>query len=280
MSGMPTRERRRILLDGVVVTAEVDGAELVVLDGRRIAVEDALHLPPSTPTKIICVHLNYHSRVAQLGSYAGGREPSYFHKPVSCLNSHRGSVIKPQGTKYLNYEGEIAVVIGRTTRGVTPDQATESIAGFTIANDFGLHDFRDADANAMLRVKGADTFGSVGPGLVEGWRPAGQRLRTLVNGEVVQEDTTDGMIWSPEFLIADIARLITLEPGDLVLTGTPANSLPVRVGDTVTVEVEGLGALTNTIVEGAPIPSGYGSMPTESDHVVGVALGRGLPAGS
>lgn len=246
-------------------------------DGRRVAANAACHLPPSVPTKIICVHLNDTSRVKQLGSYAGGKDPSYFHKPVSCLNSHRGDIVKPKGTNYLTYEGEVAVVIGRRARGVTPAEAADHIAGYTIANDFGLHDFRDSDANAMLRVKGADTLGPVGPGLVTDWTPNGQRIRTLVNGTVVQEDTTDGMLWRPEFLIADIARLITLEPGDLVLTGTPAGSLPVQTGDVVTVQVDGLGELTNQIVDGAEIPSGYGSMPTDSDHVRGVALGQGLP---
>lgn len=273
-------ELRRILLDGVVTTATPEGTDLVAPDGRRVAEAAAIHLPPSVPTKIICVHLNYHSRVIQLGSYAGGREPSYFHKPVSCLNSHRGDVVKPRGTHYLNYEGEVAVVIGRAARAITPENASDYIAGYTIADDFGLHDFRDADANAMLRVKGADTLGAVGPGLVTDWRPSGQRIRTLVNGTVVQDDTMDGMIWSPEFLIADISRLITLEPGDLILTGTPAGSLPVQVGDVVSVQVEGLGELTNRIVEGAEIPRGYGAMPTDSDHVRGVALGQGLPPGS
>ena len=273
-------EYRRIVLDGVITTAGVDGIDLVAPDGRRVAAAEAVHLPPSVPTKIICVHLNYRSRVAQLGSYAGGTDPSYFHKPVSCLNAHRGDVVKPRGTRYLNYEGEIAVVIGRTARGIRPDQASEYIAGYTIADDFGLHDFRDADANAMLRVKGADTLGAVGPGLVTDWTPSGQRIRTLVNGTVVQDDTTDGMIWSPEFLVADLARLITLEPGDLILTGTPAGSLPVEVGDVVSVQVDGLGELTNRIVEGEPIAEGYGSLPTDSDHVRGVALGRNLPPGS
>lgn len=273
-------EVRRILLDGVVTTATVEGADLVAPDGRRVAAATASHLPPSVPTKIICVHLNYKSRVQQLGSYAGGTEPSYFHKPVSCLNSHHGKVVKPKNARYLNYEGEIAVVIGRHARGITPKEAGDYIAGYTIANDFGLHDFRDFDANAMLRVKGTDTLGPVGPGLVTDWTPNGQRIRTLVNDTVVQEDTTDGMIWQPEYLVADLARLITLEPGDLILTGTPAGSLPVQAGDEVTVQVEGLGQLTNQIIEGEEIPSGYGCMPTDSDHVRGVALGQHLPPGS
>jgi 5-oxopent-3-ene-1,2,5-tricarboxylate decarboxylase/2-hydroxyhepta-2,4-diene-1,7-dioate isomerase len=270
---------RRIVLDGTIITVERDAEDLVAPDGRRIAADTAVHLPPSTPTKIICVHLNYHSRVAQLGSYGGG-VPSYFHKPVSCLNSHRGEVLRPRGTQYLNLEGEVGVVIGRTTRLITPEQVPEHIAGYTIANDFGLHDFRDADANAMLRVKGADTLGAVGPGLVTGWDFRSKSIRTRVNGEVVQDDSTDGMIWDIPYLIADLARLITLEPGDLVLTGTPANSRPVQLGDVVTVQVEGLGELTNTIVEGPEIPSAYGAMPSDSEHVRGVALGLGLPGGS
>lgn len=274
------RETRRILLDGVITAVTTDGHDLVTADGRRVPAAQAPHLPPSTPTKIVCVHLNYHSRVEQLGSYRGGKVPSYFLKPVSTLNSHRGVVLRPRGTKYLNLEGEIAVVIGRTARLIRPEQAAKYIAGYTIANDFGLHDFRDADANAMVRVKGSDTLGVVGPGLVEGWEPIGKRIQTFVNDEVVQDDTTEGMIWDPAFLVADLARLMTLEPGDLILTGTPANSRPVDVGDVVTVHVDGLGELISTIAEGPEIPSGFGAMPSDSDHVRGVALGLGLPKGS
>ena len=200
--------------------------------------------------------------------------PTYFHKPVSALNAHESAVVRPLGCKWLNYEGEIAIVIGRTARNVSPEEAGDYIRGYTIANDYGLHDFRDTDSGSMLRVKGADTLCPVGPGLVEGWDFRGKMIRTYVNGELKQEDSTDHMEWDMHYLVADLARTITLEPGDMIFTGTPANSRPVYPGDVVEVEVEGLGRLRNRIVEGPePIRTDVGAQPTESEEVVSTALG-------
>jgi 5-oxopent-3-ene-1,2,5-tricarboxylate decarboxylase/2-hydroxyhepta-2,4-diene-1,7-dioate isomerase len=183
-------------------------------------------------------------------------------------------VVRPPRCKYLNYEGEIAIVIGRSCRNVAPDEAAPFIAGYTIANDFGLHDFRDTDAGSMLRVKGSDTLCPLGPGLVDDWDFHGKRIRTLVNGEVRQDGSTDEMVWDMHELVADIARTITLVPGDVILSGTPANSRPVQPGDEVEVEVEGLGVLRNTIVEGdVPIREDVGAQPSESEEVVSTAFG-------
>ena len=266
-------ETRRILLDGAVVTVVRDGDELVAGDGRRLRAEEAEHLPPCQPTKIIAVHLNYRSRVEEFMSRLGPA-PTYFHKPVSSLTAHGGAVVRPARCKYLNYEGEIAVVIGRVTRNVAPEAVAAHVAGYTIANDFGLHDFRDTDAGSMLRVKGSDTLCPLGPGLVDDWRPAGKRIRTLVNGQVRQDGSTDEMVWDPHYLVADVARTITLLPGDVLLTGTPANSRPVQPGDVVTVEVEGLGALSNRVVAGpVAVRDDVGAQPSESEEVVSTALG-------
>jgi len=273
---MALLETRRILLDGVVTEVEARGGVLVAPDGRRVAPDKALHLPPCEPTKIICVHLNFMSRVDELKTSCPDT-PSYFQKAPSCLNSHRGAVVRPQGCKYLNYEGEVAVVIGRPTRNIRMDQAFDHIAGYTLANDFGLHDFRDTDRGSMVRVKGADTLGVVGPGLVRGWDPAGKRVITRVNGAVVQDGGMDQLIWSIPYLVADLARTHTLMPGDLILTGTPANSRPVQPGDVVTVECQGLGMLESRIVEGASaISDECGAPPSDSDRVRGVALGEEL----
>jgi 5-oxopent-3-ene-1,2,5-tricarboxylate decarboxylase/2-hydroxyhepta-2,4-diene-1,7-dioate isomerase len=266
-------ETRRILLDGTATSVTRDGDDLVAPDGRRVAIEDAAHLPPCEPTKIVCVHLNYESRHAEFQA-ALGPAPTYFHKPISSLNAHGGDVVRPRRCRFLNYEGEIAIVIGSPTRHIAPDEAPSHIAGYTIANDFGLHDFRDTDAGSMLRVKGSDTLCPLGPGIVDDWDFRGKRIRTLVNGDVVQDGTTDEMIWDMHYLVADIARTITLEPGDVLLSGTPANSRPVQPGDVVEVEVEGLGALTNTIVEGdVPIRDDVGAQPSESEEVVSTAFG-------
>ncbi|MFI7468497.1 fumarylacetoacetate hydrolase family protein [Nonomuraea sp. NPDC049646] len=266
-------EYRRVLLDGAVTETVRDGDELVAADGRRVGAEEAVHLPPVVPTKIIAVHLNHRSRVEEFRTRLPDA-PTYFHKPTSSLNSHRGAVVRPQGCKWLNYEGEIAIVIGRTCRNIAPSEADAFIAGYTVANDFGLHDFRDTDAGSMLRVKGSDTLCPLGPGLVTGWDFRGRRLRTYVNGEVVQDGNTDEMTWDMHYLVADIARTITLHPGDVLLSGTPAGSRPVRPGDVVEVEAEGLGRLTNHVVTGpAPIRSDVGAQPTESEEVRSTALG-------
>jgi len=266
-------EYRRILFEGSAVQVERRGDLLVAADGREVRVDDAVHLPPTEPSKIIAVHLNYASRTEEFMTKLPAA-PTYFHKPVTALNAHRGAVVRPQGCRWLNYEGEIVIVIGRTCRNVSPQEAGDYIAGYTVGNDYGLHDFRDTDAGSMLRVKGSDTLAPVGPGLVTDWDFRGKTLRTLVNGDVVQEASTDEMEWDMHYLVADIARTITLSPGDLLFSGTPANSRPVQPGDVVEVEVEGLGRLTNHVVVGpTPIRTDVGAQPTESEEVVSTALG-------
>jgi 5-oxopent-3-ene-1,2,5-tricarboxylate decarboxylase/2-hydroxyhepta-2,4-diene-1,7-dioate isomerase len=270
---MTLRETRRILLDGNVVDVERRGESLVAYDGREVAVADATHLSPVVPSKIVCVHLNYSSRVEEMLTKLPPA-PTYFHKPVSAVNAHEGAVVRPAGCKWLNYEGEIAIVIGRTARNVSPEEAGDYIRGYTIGNDYGLHDFRDTDSGSMLRVKGADTLCPLGPGLVEGWDFHGKRIRTIVNGEVRQDGNTDEMKWDMHYLVADIARTITLQPGDVLMSGTPAISRTVYPGDVVEVEVEGLGTLRNHIVEGpTPIRTDVGAQPTESEEVLSTAKG-------
>ena len=270
---MTTREFRRILLDGNAVDVRVDGADLVAGDGRRVAIADAIHLPPVTPSKIVCVHLNYISRVKEL-MIGLPPAPTYFHKPVSALNAHDAAVVRPAGCKWLNYEGEIAIIIGRTARNISPEEAGDYIRGYSVGNDYGLHDFRDTDSGSMLRVKGADTLCPIGPGVVEGWDFRGKQIQTRVNGVVKQDGNTDEMEWNMHYLVADIARTITLQPGDILMSGTPAISRTVYPGDVVEVEVEGLGTLRNHIVEGpTPIRTDVGAQPTETEEVLSTAQG-------
>jgi 2-keto-4-pentenoate hydratase/2-oxohepta-3-ene-1,7-dioic acid hydratase in catechol pathway len=266
-------ETRRILLHGEPTEVTRQGDVLVTSDGGRVPIDDATHLPPVRPSKIICIHLNYESRVKEFLATLPPA-PTYFHKPVSALNAHGGDVVRPPRCRFLNYEGEIAIVIGRECRHIGPDEAGEHIAGYTIGNDFGLHDFRDTDAGSMLRVKGSDTLCPLGPGLVTDWDFHAKRIRTLVNGEVKQDGNTDEMMWDMHYLVADMARTITLFPGDVILSGTPANSRPVDPGDVVEVEVQGLGTLRNRIVEGhVPIREDVGAQPSESEEVVSTAFG-------
>ncbi len=266
-------EYRRILLDGYPTVMCSDGNTLRANDGRSVPVDKAVHLPPTEPRKVICVHLNYRSRVDEYMTKLPAA-PTYFHKPVTALSSHGADVVRPERCQWLNYEGEIAIVIGRHCRNIHPDEAGEYISGYTVANDYGLHDFRDTDAGSMLRVKGSDTLCPVGPALVTDWNFHGKQIRTLVNGKVMQDGNTEEMEWDMHYLVADIARNITLEPGDLLLSGTPANSRPVEPGDVVEVEVEGLGTLRNQIVHGpVPIRDDIGAQPSTSEEVVSTAMG-------
>lgn len=261
------------MLDGYPIQVVREGEELVAPDGRRIAIEDAVHLAPSEPTKIIAVHLNYDSRTQEFMTKLPPA-PTYFHKPITALNTHKGAVVRPDGCKWLNFEGEIVIIIGKTCRNISPEEAGEYIAGYAVGNDYGLHDFRDTDAGSMLRVKGSDTLAPVGPGMVTDWDFRNKRIQTMVNGKVIQDDNTDNMEWDMHYLVADIARTITLVPGDMLFSGTPAFSRPVQPGDIVEVEVEGLGKLTNHIVTGpTPIRTDVGAQPTESEEVISTALG-------
>ncbi|MEA1903144.1 MAG: fumarylacetoacetate hydrolase family protein [Actinomycetota bacterium] len=266
-------ETRRIMFDGAPVSAWVDSDDLVTTNGERIAIDHAIHLPPCEPTKIIATHLTYRSRVDEFMTKLPPA-PTYFHKPTTSLNAHGGEVVRPGRCKYLNFEGEIAIVIGETAFNISQDEAARHIAGYTIANDYGLHDFRDTDAGSMLRVKGSDTLCPLGPGLVTNWDFHDKDIKTLVNGETVQSGNTAEMEWDMHYLVADIARSITLLPGDVILSGTPAGSRPVEPGDVVTVEVEGLGALTNTIVQSdIDIRPEVGAQPSDSEEVLSTALG-------
>jgi 5-oxopent-3-ene-1,2,5-tricarboxylate decarboxylase/2-hydroxyhepta-2,4-diene-1,7-dioate isomerase len=265
-------ELRRIEVDGQAITVERQGDSLVAADGRTFPIDQVKHLAPALPTKIIAVHLNYDSRTKEFLTKLPSA-PTYFHKPITALNAHRGDVVRPKRCKWLNYEGEIVIIIGKTCKDIAIDDASHYIAGYAVGNDFGLHDFRDTDAGSMLRVKGADSLAPVGPGMVTDWDFRNKMIRTYVNGVLKQEDNTDNMEWNMHYLVADIARTITLVPGDMIFSGTPANSRPVQVGDVVEVEVEGLGRLSNTIVEGHTIRAEVGAQPTESEEVISTALG-------
>jgi len=225
------------------------------------------------PSKIVAVHLSYPSRVEEYAARTPDA-PSYFLKPPSSLARHGDEVVRPRGCRYLNYEGEVAVVVGRRMKRVALDDALGHVAAYSVANDLGVHDFRHADRGSMLRVKGQDGFCPIGPELVDAGDvdPTDLTLRTYVNGEVVQEGNTGELLWSIAYMLADLSRLITLEPGDVLLSGTPANSRPVEPGDTVEVEVDGIGRLSNRIVEAREELDPIGEMPADTPNARHVAL--------
>jgi 5-oxopent-3-ene-1,2,5-tricarboxylate decarboxylase/2-hydroxyhepta-2,4-diene-1,7-dioate isomerase len=250
MRAVPERRRVRVAVEGIPAWGRRSGDRIELEDGTSVAERDATYVAPVDPSKIIAVHLTYQSRLDEYAARTPAA-PSYFMKPPTTLNGHRGELRRPHGARFLNYEGELAVVIGRRMKGVAIEDALDHVAGYAPANDVGLHDFRHADRGAMLRVKGQDGFLPIGPELVPAseFDPTDFTLRTYLNGEVVQEATADDLVWGVAYQLADLCRLITLEPGDVVLTGTPANSRPMEPGDVVAVEISGLGRLENTVVD-------------------------------
>lgn len=277
----PRRERRLVMHGGARAWATPEGDRLRLDDGRIVAAGDVTHLPPSAPTKILCVHTNYMSRIYEIGgAHDRPAVPTYFQKPLSALAGHESEIVLPEGCKFLNYEGELAAVVGRPMRNVAPGEVWDNIAGFTVANDVTLHDLRDADMNSMLRVKGADGFCPIGPGLVWGVDVRTSMLRTWLNGDLVQEDQIAEQVFGLDELVADLARHITLEVGDVILTGTPANSRPMKVGDVVEVEVSGVGRLKNTIVGAPAACTRIGSQPQDNAGIRKISLGNDerLPA--
>jgi 5-oxopent-3-ene-1,2,5-tricarboxylate decarboxylase/2-hydroxyhepta-2,4-diene-1,7-dioate isomerase len=269
--------RVRIEHDGRAIDATLDG-DTVTGDGTETKIKvDAVErwLAPVTPGKIIATHLTYRTRAQEYRMAKLPSEPSYFMKPPSSLSAHLAPVVRPAGCRFLNYEGEVAVVIGRRCHRVGIDEALDYVGGYTVANDWGVHDFRHADRGSMLRVKGQDGFCPLGPVLVDAGDvdPDDLTLRTFVAGEEVQHGHTGtDLLFSFAYQIADLARLITLEPGDVLLTGTPAHSRPVEPGDVVEVEVEGIGRLENTVVQSEDELTRVGEQPAVSAQTLHVAL--------
>ncbi|MFC8452079.1 fumarylacetoacetate hydrolase family protein [Kitasatospora sp. NPDC057223] len=222
------------------------------------------------PGKIIAVHAGYASRAAESGSLPAN--PSYFLKPSSSLAASGGEVERPAGTGQLTCEGEVALVIGRAARRVGREEAWSHVGWVTAANDLGVGDLRAQDHGSLLRSKGGDGFTPLGPGLIDAAAvdPDGLRVRTWVNGRLVQVDTTAGLLFPLPQIVADLSQHLTLEPGDVILTGTPAGSRVLDPGDVVEVEVDAparpdaptSGRLRTTVVAGEiPFDPALGALP-------------------
>lgn len=243
---------------------------------------------PARPGKVIAIHLSYASRADQRGRRP--QHPSYFFKPSSSIAASGSTIERPAGTELLAFEGEIALVIGAPARRVTLDDAWAHVAAVTAANDFGLYDLRANDKGSNVRSKGGDGYTPIGPSLIEARAvdPRSLRIRTWLNGSLVQDDTSAGMIFPLEQLVADLSQHFTLEPGDVILTGTPAGSSVAAPGDVVEVEVDvpggpSTGRLVTTVVQGdVAFDPELGSLPAADDLQRAEAWGSreaaGLPA--
>lgn len=243
---------------------------------------------PARPGKIVAIHLSYSSRADQRG-----RRPahlSYFLKPSSSVGTSGGVVERPAGTELLAFEGEIALIIGTPARWVGIGNAWRHVAWVTAANDLGLYDLRANDRGSNVRSKGGDGFTPIGPGLIDARTvdPSALRIRTWVNGQPAQEDTTAGLIFPLEQMVADLSQHFTLEPGDVLLTGTPAGSSVLEPGDLVEVEVDSpsaagaptSGRLATTVTQGrVAFDADLGSLPAVDDLQRTEAWGSRAAAG-
>lgn len=217
--------------------------------GRLAAHLDQVELlAPLVPGKIVCVGRNYREHAQELGNEVPV-EPLLFLKPPSSVIGPGEAIVYPSVTENLHYEGELAVIIGRQARRVAESEALEYVYAYTCANDVTARDLQKKDGQ-WTRAKGCDTFCPLGPWMVTDIDPAGLRVQTRLNGELRQDASTAMLIFSLPTLLSYITRVITLEPGDLVLTGTPAGVGPMQPGDSVEVAIDGIGALVNPVVRG------------------------------
>jgi len=235
---------------------------LRLADGRLVTEEDVQWLAPLEPRTIFTLALNYADHASELAAKsskdqaafltAQRSEPVVFLKAANAVIGHRGLTRRPRDAEFMHYECELAVVIGRPARDVPRARALECVRGYTVANDYAIRNFLEPYYRPNLRVKNRDGCTVLGPWLVPAAEvPDPQRLRltTHVNGRLVQEGSTADMVHDVAALIEYLSGILTLGPGDVILTGTPKGSVDVRPGDEVVCEVEGVGRLVNTLVD-------------------------------
>lgn len=203
-------------------------------------------LPIVVPSKIICVGLNYKAHATELDMKIPD-EPMIFLKPPSSLVGNNDAIIIPSASKQVDYEGELAVIIGQPAKNVAPQDVAPLIFGYACANDVTARDFQRKDT-LFTRAKGFDTFAPIGPCIETDIDVSGLGLRTIVNDKVRQQGSIADMQYSPAELVSYISHIMTLNPGDVILTGTPPGIGPLKAGDLVEVEIEGIGKLSNPVV--------------------------------
>lgn len=249
------------LSDGRPVFAERIGDELELLSaapwaeacvktGERVSLAQASLLAPVSPTKIVCVGRNYRAHAAELGNEVPA-EPMLFFKPPSALIGPGEAIVLPPVSARVDHEAELGVVIGKQCRKASPERALEHVFGFTCVNDVSARDLQKKDGQ-WARAKGFDTFCPAGPFVVTGLAPQMLHVQCRVSGEKRQDGFTRDMIFPVAELIAYISAVMTLEPGDLIATGTPHGVGPLAHGDTVEIEIDHIGVLKNAVRKGDP----------------------------
>ncbi len=247
----------RCMVSGKAQYCVIDGADVRLLsappfeqlveDGRVLPAKVVTFLPPVSPSKIVAVGLNYRDHAKEFGKAMPEEEPLIFIKPATAIIGNGDDIVYPAMSQRVDYEGELAVVIGKTAKRVSVEQAREHIFGFTIMNDVTARDLQKKDVQ-YTRSKSFDTFAPIGPWIETVLAPENLFIRTSVNGVVKQDGTTSDMHFSVEQIISFVSQVMTLLPGDVISTGTPPGIGPMNRGDSVEVEVEGIGRLKNRLV--------------------------------
>ena len=244
----------RIAYDGAIHNAIEQDGRLLLDDGRSVAEDVVVWLPPLKPVAqartILALGLNYADHAKEL-EFKAPDEPLVFAKGEASLIGHQAFTRRPPDVAFMHYECELAVVIGKTARRVRRDDAHDFVAGYTVANDYAIRDYLENWYRPNLRVKNRDTCTPIGPWLVDAADLPGVtrlKLKTTVNGKITQSGNTGDMIFDVPFLIEYFSSFMTLQPGDLILTGTPDGVEDCQPGDVIVTEIEGIGALQNTIV--------------------------------
>ncbi len=258
MGSATTGRRARVAYAGAIheATEHRDGVRLS--DGRLLAEDQVVWLPPIQAGTIIALGINYADHAKELAkelTLGAKDEPLAFLKAANSLLGHRGQTRRPAGAAFMHYECELAVIIGRTTRKVRRSEAMQFVAGYSVANDYAIRDYLENWYRPNLRVKNRDGCTVLGPWFVDAAdvpEPHKLALRTLVNGRLVQQGNTADMINNIPALIEYLSSFMTLQPGDVILTGTPDGVANVNVGDEVVTEIDGIGRLVNTIVGDEP----------------------------
>jgi 5-oxopent-3-ene-1,2,5-tricarboxylate decarboxylase / 2-hydroxyhepta-2,4-diene-1,7-dioate isomerase len=250
-------KRARVAYGGAVHDAFEHPAGLQLADGRVLAEDAVVWLPPFEVGTVIALGLNYADHVKELSkelTVTSKDEPLAFLKSASALIGHRAQTRRPADAKFMHYECELAVVIGHSAKNVKRADAMACVAGYSVANDYAIRDYLENYYRPNLRVKNRDTCTVIGPWLVDAADVADPHqlaLRTLVNGQVTQQGNTRDLITDIPELIEYLSSFMTLNAGDVILTGTPDGVVNVNVGDEVVTEIDGIGRLVNTIVDDA-----------------------------
>jgi 5-oxopent-3-ene-1,2,5-tricarboxylate decarboxylase / 2-hydroxyhepta-2,4-diene-1,7-dioate isomerase len=243
-------KRARVAYSGGIHEAILVEDRLQLEDGRLVEEHEVVWLPPVEPRTVFALGLNYADHAKEL-AFKAPTEPLVFLKGPNTFIGHRAQTRRPADATYMHYECELAVVIGRPARKVKREDAYEYVAGYTIANDYAIRDYLENYYRPNLRVKNRDTCTPIGPWLVDAKDikdPMNLKLKTYVNGKLTQEGNTSDMIFDVPALIEYLSSFMTLNKGDIILTGTPNGTVNTIPGDEIVTEIEGLGRLVNTIV--------------------------------